>query len=88
MIFGNYRRVTTVDSEAGVHAGQRAEDSRSWEFPAHDVRPGEWALWLPHDCDEWIIAHGTATEVLEAGRRFRDAIDAALAHIEEQAAEG
>ena len=82
MIFGDYRRVTSVDDEAGVHAARRPAEGYS-DVP-YDVERGAWALWLPHDCDEWVIASGSADEVLAAGRQFRDAIEKALRHIEAQ----
>ena len=51
-----------------------------------------WALELPHQSDQWMIAQGSREEVLEAAREFRAELDGAIAALEsakqEQAGEG
>lgn len=80
---GPYRRETTVASkeDGGVYAGH----SEGHEGMPYDVEPGEYAIWLPHDCDEWIIATGSREEVLTKGRQFVEAVQAALEVIEKGA---
>lgn len=84
MRFGDYSRSTTVEEDARVHAARKGDpdNGASDGYGLHDVAEGEWALWLPHDCDEWTIACGDATSVLDEGRRFLASVQAALDHIE------
>ena len=43
----------------------------------------DWGLWLPHQCDDWLIAAGpNRAEVLTAARDFRTQLDHAIAAIE------
>lgn len=84
-IYGPYRRATTVEEEeyGGVYAGgpRPSEGNDRYDYP-HDVDTGEYAIWLPHDCDEWVIACGTREEVLAKGREFLESVKAALDAME------
>ena len=43
-----------------------------------------WALSLPHQCDDWVIALDTDYEkVLSEVKRFRAELDSAIAVLEE-----
>lgn len=43
---------------------------------------GLWAVYLPHQCDDWEIAEGTRDEALTEVRRFRDELDQAIRILE------
>lgn len=38
----------------------------------------DWALYLPHQCDAWVIADGERDWVIGAARRFREELDEAI----------
>ena len=43
----------------------------------------DWALYLPHRCDEWVFeASPDRALVLAAARRLRGELDAAIAELE------
>ena len=51
-----------------------------------DVEDGDWAIWLPHQCDEWIIASDPDLEAfLECARRFRAELSSAIRSLEKAA---
>jgi len=68
-----------------VATGQ-AEDlwdgSLSPELSPFDMKDGDWSVFLPHHCDEWIIATGDRESVLAEARRFRAELDAAIGTLE------
>lgn len=58
-----------------------------WDDAGSDPRDyigGEqdWALSLPHQCDEWTISYGSRADVLADARRFRDELDQAITAME------
>ena len=67
--------------------------SRPFGFEIHNpgdpdtqwARAGDyWALCLPHQCDDWVIAIDTDYEkVLSEVKRFRAELDSAIAVLEE-----
>lgn len=77
---GPYSRPTTVDDEARVHVAHRGEGEY---VDPYDVAVGEWAVWLPHDCDEWIIGQGDREHVAQQVRLLIDSLTEALAALEE-----
>lgn len=69
--FGPYVRSTTFETEARVTVTRHGD---TW----HPYEGGEVALWLPHDCDEWLIASGSREEVLARGEEFIASVRAAV----------
>lgn len=80
--FGEYSRRTTVEDDARINAAQHTDATRLW-MP-DDTTDGEWAVWLPHDCDEWVIAHGDRPAVIAKLTQFRDAVDDAIMWLSER----
>lgn len=77
---GPYTRSTTVDDDARVHVGLCEEGDY---LGLYDVAVGEWAVWLPHDCDEWVIGQGTREHVAEQVRLLIASLTEALGRLEE-----
>lgn len=48
----------------------------------YDVEDHGYGVYLPHSCDEWVIASGDREQVLEQARAFRAELDAAITAIE------
>lgn len=73
------------DDPSGLSAGgpcpQIGEPGR-WEFPLYDMGPGDYAIWLPHQCDEWIVACGSKEHVLAKARDFLASVKAAIEALE------
>lgn len=58
---GPYERTTTTDSCAGVRVSLPGETSDGCDIETHD-----FAVYLPHDCDEWVIACDPDPAVVKA----------------------
>jgi hypothetical protein len=65
--------------------------SRSFGIETHRVgeegneaaADGDWAIYLPHQCDDWIVARSQDREaMLDAARQFRAELDQAISEIE------
>jgi hypothetical protein len=39
--------------------------------------------FLPHSCDEWVVGHGDASDVVAALQQLRDEVDAAITYVEQ-----
>lgn len=78
--FGPYERPTTITDAARVTAEKRPDEGYEPDVP-DDVERGDWAIWLPHDCDDWVIAHGSPEHVVAEARKLIDALEAAIAHV-------
>jgi hypothetical protein len=62
--------------EMQVH--KAGEPGRQWAAKA------DWAVSLPHQCDDWVIAADPdRVWVLSEVRRFRDEVNQAIAVLEE-----
>lgn len=46
-----------------------------------DAGADDFAVWLPHSCDEWIIGCGTPEQVIEQVAALRDDLNSILAII-------
>lgn len=79
--FGPYKTTTSTDDEAQVNATS-PQDRWTPDRPM-DVSPDDHALWLPHSCDEWIIAQGDRETVIARGREFIASVEAALNWLEQ-----
>ncbi len=51
----------------------------------YDILQGDWAVFLPHSCDEWVIATGDRGRVLAEVLRFRAELDLAVETLREAA---
>lgn len=69
------------------HTGQPVDPAfdefGGWAAGRDARAPGTWALYLPHQCDEWAIGSGTCDEVLAAAKQFRAELDEAIAVLED-----
>jgi hypothetical protein len=65
--------------EDGDPIGEPGEYEMSWD---HGVDLGDWALYLPHQCDAWNIADGDRETTLAEAREFRAELDAAIKLLE------
>ena len=62
----------------GFEVHKPGERGRQW------AAGSDWALCLPHQCDDWVIAIDTDYEkVLSEVKRFRAELDSAIAVLEE-----
>jgi len=61
-----------------------APDFATPGYSSHDPRwsTDVWSLSLPHQCQEWEIWDGPREDVLDAAKRFRAELDAAIAVLE------
>lgn len=85
--FGPYVRETTTDEEAHVtvaQAGNSEHDDYMPQVDYHRLENGQWAVWLPHDCDEWVIGHGTKEETLDQLNTFIESLNAAKQFLDNQ----
>ncbi len=58
--------------------------AKQWDRP-YDSAAWDWVLYLPHSCDEWIIATGPdKAKVLREAERFRAELDSAIARLREE----
>lgn len=74
---GPYSRSTTTDDDARVHVAQRPLEGYGVPVP-YDVERGAWCVWLPHDCDEWVIGTGSSEHVAEQVELLIESLTEAL----------
>jgi hypothetical protein len=65
--------------EDGEPVGEPGEYGTGW---GHGVDLGDWALFLPHQCQAWNIADGDRETTLAEARAFRAELDAAIKLLE------
>lgn len=72
----HYLAVTLPGDPAGVIAATGEPAS-----PPYGLTDAA-AAWLPHSCDEWIVAEGKSPGVIAALQHLRDDIDAAITRLQ------
>lgn len=71
-----YLRVSPAGTRAAIDPATGQQDGNFYDLDADDA-----AAYLPHSCDEWVIGHGSTTEVIAALGQMRTEIDAAIAYL-------
>jgi hypothetical protein len=78
---GDFGDETPVYAAPGFDEPQPAWQTHAGSDPRLEPE-SEWALALPHHCDEWNIGDGSREDVLAEAKRFRAELDAAIAVME------
>ena len=83
--FGTYARATTVEDTARIQADVKGKLERRRSLPTvYENGDDSAAVWLPHDCDEWVIASGSVDEAVAQAEEFRAALDEAIEWLRSQ----